>query len=110
VKNLQMIIKLVVGVALAIWGVTLMTGGEAAAWQIALVLGAAFFLIVWFLLDLFSMLGMKDLAEQYTTYDIMVMAVLIAAGGVVKAYWGQVRMILESIMGPYATFIIGPGF
>jgi energy-coupling factor transport system substrate-specific component len=109
VKNLQMVIKLVVGVALAVWGITLITG-EAVVWQTALVLGAAFFLIAWFLLDLFNKLGMKGLAEQYTTYDIMVMAVLIAAGGVVKAYWGQVRMILESIMGPYATFIIGPGF
>lgn len=107
-KKVLMIVKLVVGVALAIWAISIW-GGDSLLLT-AVVAGAAFFLIMWFLLDLFSMLGLEGLAAQYTTYDIMVMAVLIAAGGVVKAYWGQVRMILESIMGPYATFIVGPGF
>ena len=108
--NIKLIIALILAVVLAIVGINMIKGAEAPAWQIALVLGVAFFAAIWFLLGLFKLLGLKTLADQYTTYDIMVMAVLIAAGGVVKAYWGQVRMVLESLMGPYATFIVGPGF
>jgi energy-coupling factor transport system permease protein len=108
--NIILVVALVIAVVLGIVGVNMIRAGDAPVWQTAVVLGAAFFAAIWFLLGLFKMLGIKSLTDQYTTYDIMVMAVLIAAGGVVKAYWGQVRMILESIMGPYATFIVGPGF
>ena len=108
-ENIKLALALILAIVLAVVGFSLMNG-DAPVWQTALVLGIAFFAAVWFLFGLFKLLGFKTLTEQYTTYDIMVMAVLIAAGGVVKAYWGQVRMILESLMGPYATFIIGPGF
>jgi energy-coupling factor transport system substrate-specific component len=48
--------------------------------------------------------------DSYTTRDVVVMAALIAIGGVAKAYWGQLRLVLEAAIGPYSEFVVGPGF
>lgn len=69
---------------------------------------------VWFAFDLLliigRMTGLSTFYTEYTTYDIMVMAALIAAGGIFKAYWGQLRLIFESLFGPFGSGIIGSGF
>jgi energy-coupling factor transport system permease protein len=69
---------------------------------------------VWFAFDFLLIVGrltgLSSFYTEYTTYDIMVMAALIAAGGIFKAYWGQLRLIFESLFGPFGSGIIGSGF
>jgi len=62
------------------------------------------------IITLVSELEIPNFAKSYTTRDVLVMALLIAIGGVFKAYWGQLRMIIESVFGPYASFAVNPGF
>jgi len=110
VKNIGNLLKsLITVVVLVIAGIQ-MGKTELPAWVVALVWGVAFWYGMELVIALLEKFGIRNVLSQYTTYDIMVMAVLIAAGGVLKAYWAQLRMVLESIMGPYATWIIGPGF
>lgn len=91
----------IVGFALRAQGATYLT---AAAW------GFGFWYAIIVVFTLFERLGLSNLAANYTTYDIMVMAVLVAIGGVLKAYWAQIRMVVESFLGPFSSFIIAPGF
>jgi energy-coupling factor transport system permease protein len=71
-------------------------------------------LAVWFVMDLLievaRMAGWTSFYSEYTTYDIMVMAAMIAAGGIFKAYWGQLRLIMESVFGPFGSGILAAGF
>ncbi len=53
--------------------------------------------------------SLRQLTADYTTRDIMVMAALVAVGGIAKGYWGRIRMILEPL-GPFSSLIIAPGF
>lgn len=62
------------------------------------------------LLDIAKRTNLSSFYTEYTTYDIMVMAALIAAGGIAKAYWGQLRLIMESIFGPFGSSVISGGF
>jgi energy-coupling factor transport system permease protein len=70
--------------------------------------------MVWFVLDLLLDVGKRTgisyFYTEYTTYDIMVMAALIAAGGIFKAYWGQLRLIMEAVFGPFGSSVISGGF
>lgn len=70
--------------------------------------------MIWFIFDLvlqiIRMTNLSAFFTEYTTYDIMVMAALIAVGGIFKAYWGQLRLILESLFGPFGSAILGGGF
>jgi energy-coupling factor transport system permease protein len=70
--------------------------------------------MIWFifecLLDIAKMTRLASVFTEYTTYDIMVMAAMIALGGVFKAYWGQLRLIMESVFGPFGGSVIGGGF
>jgi energy-coupling factor transport system permease protein len=45
----------------------------------------------------------------YTTYDVVVLAALAIAGGLLRTYWGAARMMIESVAGPLAIFITGAG-
>ncbi len=92
---------IILGFALRAQEATYLT---AAAW------GFGFWYAITVVFTLFEKLGLSSLAGNYTTYDIMVMAVLIATGGIFKAYWAQLRMVIESFLGPFGSFIIGPGF
>jgi ABC-type thiamin/hydroxymethylpyrimidine transport system permease subunit len=76
----------------------------------AILWGVFFYFLVAFFLEWAKAAGATAFIESYTTRDVVVMAALIAIGGVAKAYWGQLRMVLESVFGPYAEFVIGPGF
>jgi energy-coupling factor transport system substrate-specific component len=76
----------------------------------ALAWGVMAWYIIEFLFGLARITGLSSFYTEYTTYDIMVMAALIAAGGIVKAYWGQLRLIFESLFGPYGSGILGGGF
>jgi energy-coupling factor transport system permease protein len=77
---------------------------------IAIFWGVAFYCVISFFFGWASLAGAGQFVQTYTTRDIVVMAALIALGGVFKAYWGQLRLVFESIVGPYAEFVIGPGF
>jgi energy-coupling factor transport system substrate-specific component len=77
---------------------------------VAMLWGVFFYFLVAFFLNWAREAGATAFVDSYTTRDVVVMAALIAIGGVAKAYWGQLRMVLESAFGPYAEFIIGPGF
>ncbi len=77
---------------------------------VAILWGAAFYCVVTFFFGWASLSGAGQFVQTYTTRDIVVMAALIAIGGVFKAYWGQLRLLFESVVGPYAEFVIGPGF
>ncbi len=77
---------------------------------IAILWGAAFYCVISFIFGWASLAGAGQFVQSYTTRDIVVMAALIAIGGVFKAYWGQLRLLFESVVGPYAEFVIGPGF
>jgi ABC-type thiamin/hydroxymethylpyrimidine transport system permease subunit len=76
----------------------------------AILWGVFFYFLVAFFMEWAKAAGATAFIESYTTRDVVVMAALIAIGGVAKAYWGQLRMLLESAFGPYAEFVIGPGF
>ncbi|MGE5221470.1 MAG: ECF transporter S component [Omnitrophica WOR_2 bacterium] len=77
---------------------------------VALLWGVAFYFAIAFIFNWASLAGATNFVQSYTTRDIVVMAALIAIGGVAKAYWGQLRLVLESAFGPYATLVVGPGF
>jgi energy-coupling factor transport system substrate-specific component len=77
---------------------------------VALVWGMAFYLAIAFIFAWMKAAGATSFMASYTTRDIVVMGALIAIGGVAKAYWGQLRLVLEAAIGPYAEFVIGPGF
>ncbi|MDF1514413.1 MAG: ECF transporter S component [Anaerolineae bacterium] len=76
----------------------------------AILWGVFFFFLVAFFMEWAKTAGATAFIDSYTTRDVVVMAALIAIGGVAKAYWGQLRMVLEAAFGPYAEFVIGPGF
>ena len=76
----------------------------------AILWGGFCYFMVAFFLNWAREAGATAFVDSYTTRDVVVMAALIAIGGIAKAYWGQLRMVLESAFGPYAEFIIGPGF
>lgn len=76
----------------------------------AILWGVFFYCLVAFFLNWAREAGATAFIDSYTTRDVVVMAALIAIGGIAKAYWGQLRMLLESAFGPYAEFVIGPGF
>lgn len=49
--------------------------------------------------------------RPWTNRDLVTIALIIAIGGVFKGYWGTVRLVLESSLGPLFTgWIIGAGF
>ena len=76
----------------------------------AILWGVFFYFLVAFFLEWAKTAGATAFVDSYTTRDVVVMAALIAIGGIAKAYWGQLRMVLESAFGPYAVFFVGPGF
>lgn len=76
----------------------------------AILWGIFFYFLVAFFLNWAKEAGATSFLSTYTTRDVVVMAALIAIGGVAKAYWGQLRMVLEAAIGPYAEFVVGPGF
>jgi ABC-type thiamin/hydroxymethylpyrimidine transport system permease subunit len=76
----------------------------------AILWGVFFYFLVAFFLNWAKEAGATAFVASYTTRDVVVMAALIAIGGVAKAYWGQLRMVLEAAIGPYAEFVVGPGF
>ncbi|MCL4563009.1 MAG: ECF transporter S component [Chloroflexi bacterium] len=87
--------------------------GGVSGWPVILVAigwGVAFYFAIAFVLTWAGLSGATSFAASYTTRDIVIMGALIAIGGVAKAYWGQLRLVLESVIGPYAEFVIGPGF
>lgn len=77
---------------------------------IAVIWAGTFYVSISFVFAWARLAGAGQFMQSYTTRDIVVMAMLIAVGGVFKAYWGQARLLLESLFGPYAVFVIGPGF
>lgn len=78
---------------------------------IALLWGAALLLVAMLILAYLSRLGLGRYVEsQYTTRDIMVMAMLIAVGGVAKTFGGQARLLAEGLGGPYAAAIVAANF
>ncbi len=83
---------------------------ELPATIIALGWGVMIFFIFELLRELAKMTKLSSVFTEYTTYDIMVMAAMIALGGVFKAYWGQLRLIMESVFGPFGGAVIGGGF
>jgi energy-coupling factor transport system permease protein len=95
-----------------VFGVLAYFGG-VSAWPVILVAigwGVAFYFAIVFIMEWASQSGATNFAASYTTRDIVIMGALIAIGGVAKAYWGQLRVLLEALIGPYAEFVIGPGF
>jgi energy-coupling factor transport system substrate-specific component len=76
----------------------------------AILWGVFFYCLVAFFLNWAREAGATAFIDSYTTRDVVVMAALIAIGGIAKAYWGQLRMVLESAFGPYSVFLVGPGF
>jgi energy-coupling factor transport system permease protein len=105
VKSLIVAVLLIIA-AIMIWPVKAVgVFPKAVTWALA------FWAAIDFVFILGKRVGWTKITGEYTTYDIMVMAVLIAAGGVLKAYWAQVRVIVESLTGPFgSSIIIGPGF
>src|SRR4030042_2751425 len=77
---------------------------------LAILWGAFYFFLIAFFLNWAKEAGATAFVSSYTTRDVVVMAALIAIGGVAKAYWGQLRLVLEAAIGPYAEFVVGPGF
>lgn len=84
-----------------------------AGWPVILVAilwGAMFYLVMNIVITWARNAGAAAFLQEYTTRDIVVMGVLIALGGVFKAYWGQARLMIEALFGPYAVFVVSPGF
>jgi len=77
---------------------------------VALLWGGTFFLVMSFVFAWARNANAASFLQAYTTRDIVYMGMLIALGGVFKAYWGQARMMIEAVFGPYAVFVISPGF
>lgn len=103
--------SLVVAILLVIAAILIWPSKAASVFARSVVWALAFWAAVDFVFILAKRVGWTKLTGDYTTYDIMVMAVLIAAGGVLKAYWAQVRVVVESLTGPFgSSIIIGPGF
>jgi len=73
---------------------------------IAVIWAGAFFLAVRVLYYIAVEAGYTKFTEAYTTKDIMKMAVLIAVGGIIKGYWGQIRLLGEGILGQYSGFFV----
>jgi energy-coupling factor transport system substrate-specific component len=106
VSKIWFFLGIIVAVILAVYA------GRAAmpTLIVAILWGAAFYCVISFFFGWASLSGAGQFVQSYTTRDIVVMAALIAIGGVFKAYWGQLRLVFESVVGPYAEFVIGPGF
>lgn len=54
--------------------------------------------------------SLTSVVDNYTTRDLVMMAVLIIVGGIIKAFWGQGRVFVEATTGPYGASIYGGGF
>lgn len=104
-KPLLPLLAIVFGIA-AFFG----SRAELAVILSAILWGLCFYFLIAFFLNWAKEAGATAFVASYTTRDVVVMAALIAIGGVAKAYWGQLRMVLEAAIGPYAEFVIGPGF
>jgi ABC-type thiamin/hydroxymethylpyrimidine transport system permease subunit len=103
-KSLLILLAIAFGVGAWYFGPTIPVIFAAILW------GIFFYFLVAFILNWGKEAGATSFLSSYTTRDVVVMAALIAIGGVAKAYWGQLRLVLEAAFGPYAEFIVGPGF
>jgi energy-coupling factor transport system substrate-specific component len=67
----------------------------------------AVFLVAWLVLSIKG-ISLSSITSNYTTRDYVLMAALIAVGGVAKGYWGSVVAIASAMGGPVgATLFAG---
>lgn len=91
---------------LAVVAVVLIRSANLPVLVVALIWAVAFFFGMRVLIAITKKAGFSGFTARYTTRDIMVMAVLIALGGIVKGYWGQARMIAEALGGFYTGVFV----